>query len=277
MSNSFRIEESELRGWHAAVASRIDLRGVAAVAKEMEAHLARKEADGTVVVSRHQLFTWAEALQGASMRDASAAGQLPRVVADLRSVLTGKPATPAQAPAPPPVQAPAYASFPAPAPAPVPPVQYVPAGAATAPPARVLVGADLASAVRELVRGAHTEVCVSAPWSTGVETLVHDLVALAPQVRVLVVSRRPDRDDPAFHHAMDLLGRRRAVTAFSGFLQTRMVVVDGQRAIVGAASVPNPALSREVGVLVTEPATVGALRAAFQRAHDEAAGGAPRS
>lgn len=281
MSNSFRIDATELSGWHATLAARMDVRGVPAIAKELEAHLARKEPDGTVVVSRHQLFTWAEALQGVASRDASNA--LPPVVAEMRSILSGQPVVPAARDAKvnvAPRSAPAYGAPPAqiarpPEPArstyAPPPVVYTRSGSAASGGA-VLTGAQLAEAVRETIRGATRELYVSSPWVTGIETIMGDLVALPPAIRVLILSRRPDRDDGAFHQAMDQLGRRRAITAWSPYVQTRMIVADETRAIVGAASAPG-ANSREVGVLVTDPATISALRAAFERAHEEAAGG----
>lgn len=307
MSNSFRIEASEMQAWHAALASRIELRGVPAIAKELEAHLMKKGEDGAVVVTRHQLFTWAEALAGAAARDprGSAAGaqlSLAQVVADMRSILTGKPTGEAAlgapgsrttlasgaagiapvgplpgilgsgAAQPPPAVTYAPASTSAwntSAPA---PVTYVPSGASAGPGGRVLTGNDLANAVRELLRGAQTEICLSSPWVTGVETLVADIVATAPQLKILIVSRRPDKDDPGFHKAMDQLGRRKAITAWSLHIQTRYVIADGKAAIVGAASLPGPA-SREAGIAITDPATVAALRAHFDRCHVEAAGG----
>lgn len=277
MSNSFRIDATELQAWHAALAARLDVRGVAAIAKEVEAHVARQDADGAVVVTRHQLFTWAEALEGAAARDpraASAGAQLslPQVVADMRGILTGKPAAPQARPE----ALPRYSPPPLPEarPAPAPPVVYGPPSAAPAMrgAVRVVAGVEVAATVRELVRGAKTELFVSSPWDTGVETLVADLVALPPHVRVLLLSRRPAQDHAAFHATMDQMGRRRAVTAWSPHIQTRMVIQDSERALVGAASIPGPA-SREVGVLVTDPAAVAALRAQFERAHQEAAGG----
>lgn len=283
MSNSFRIEASELASWHSALAARMELRGIPAIAKEIEAHLARKEGDGTVVVTRHQLFTWAEALQGAVSRDqrpasAGAALSLQQVVADMRAILSGKPAAatpPAASGAATYARAP-VATLPAPAlPYTQPPAVTYGAPAPSIGGARIVSGTELAATVRELIRGARSEVCISSPWVTGMETLVADVAALPPAVRVLIVSRRPDRDDGAFHQAMDQLGRRRAVTAFSNHIQSRLIIADGERALVGAASIPGP-VSREVAVLITDRGLVLALRAQFEKAHDEAAGGAPR-
>lgn len=282
MSSSFRIDASELQAWQAALAARLDVRGVAAIAKEMEAHLARQDADGAVVVTRHQMFTWAEALEGAAARDpraASAGAQLslPQVVADMRGILAGKPVAPGARPEASPPPAPRSSPPPAPEARPevVPPVVYgppaAPAGLARGA-VRVVTGAELAATVRELVRGAKGALYVCSPWDTGVETLAADLVALPPHVRVLLLSRRPARDDAAFHQAMDQLGRRRAVTAWSPYIQTRMVIQDRERALVGAASIPGAA-SRETAVLVTDPGAIAALRAHFERGHQEAAGG----
>jgi len=271
MTNSFRIEAVELLAWHSAVSKRMEIRGVPAIAKEIEAHLGRKEPDGTVVVSRHQLFTWSEALYGAASRDTT--GTLPPVVAEMRAILGGKavsgaaaatPAPAAPAAAPPPASRSPYTA--------PPPVQYVAPAAAVAPGARVLAGAALADAVRQTIRGATRELYVSSPWATGLETLVADITALPPHVRVLLLSRRPERDDGPFHQAMDQLGRRRAVTAWSPFIQTRMVLADERSAIVGAASAPG-ANSREIGVVVTDAETLRQLRSHFERAHEEAAGG----
>lgn len=283
MNSSFRLEASELASWHAVLGQRMDLRGVPAIAKEVEAHLARKESDGTVVVSRHQLFTWAEALQGVAARDPGNA--IAPVVAEMRSILSGKPASASERTFPAPslgAPGPGTATggprsgqemattertrYAAPA-----PVTYARAPSPSEN-ARVLTGSALSDAVREIFRHATREVYVSSPWATGVETLLGDIRSLAPSIRVLLLSRRPERDDAAFHQAMDELGRRRAVTAWSPFIQTRMIVADDTRAIVGAASHPGNN-SREVGVVITDAATVRELRAAFERAHAEAAGG----
>ncbi|HUR68691.1 MAG TPA: hypothetical protein VM370_05545, partial [Candidatus Thermoplasmatota archaeon] len=272
MTNQFRIDESELRGWHQTLAARLDVRGVPAIAKEIEAHLFKKEPDGTVVVTRHQLFTWAEALQGAAAR---AGPEIGAVANQMGEILRGKasgggsgsgggsafvpPTAAAIAPsmfagAPPPsgYQAPSALYTPPP------PVQYG-APAAASGGARVVTGRELGELARDLVRSARSELYVSSPWDTGLETLVADITMLAPTVRVLVVSRRPAQDGAAFHAAMDQLGRRRAVTVFSPYVQTRLVIQDGERALVGAASVPGPA-SREAALLVTDRATVAALR-----------------
>lgn len=294
MTNSFRIEASEMQAWHESLAGRLEVRGVPAIAKELEAHLAKKGADGTVIVSRHQLFTWAEALQGAASRDtrgpsAGAPVSLAQIVADMRSILSGKPQTPAAAPP----RAPAYAP-PAYAPPAYPPPAYAPAAPAssapvayTRPPAVVygapsgptapagggalVTGPALAGATRDIIRTARSDLFISSPWETGIETLIADIVALPPDVRVHILSRRPAQETPAYHQAMDQLGRRRAVTAFSPHIQTRMIVQDDTRALVGAASIPGAA-SREAAILLHDRASVAAARAHIERAHKEASG-----
>lgn len=280
--NQFRIDESQLRSWHVAAAARTDVRGIAAVAKELEAHLARKDADGTIVVSRHQLFTWAEALQGAAARGGGP--PLQAACDDMRSVLAGR-ASGAPPAAPGPASAPAAAFAMPPAPAPLataplsrqmpPAVQYVTPGALPTPTLRggaLVATSELAATARELIRGATSELLVISPWATGLETLAADIAALPPTVQVRIVSRRPEREDAPYHQAMEQLGRRRTVTAFSGHIQTRMIVADGTRALVGAASIP-PAMSREVGVLLTDAASAGAARAHFERVFSEATAG----
>jgi hypothetical protein len=286
MSNSFRIDASELAGWHAIVARKMDVRGVAAIAKELEAHVAKKEADGTVVVSRHQLFTWAEALSGAASRPGGA--ELAPVAADMRGILSGKPAgaaTPAPAPAfaPPSFQSVAPTMFTGAAPptgyqAPA-PVQYAPAPvsygtSASSGGVRIVAGPELAELARDLVRSAKGELFVSSPWDMGVETLAQEIAMLPPAVKVLIVSRRPANETPAYHDAMNALGKRRTVTAYSPYIQTRLIVQDNERALVGAASVPGPQ-SREAAVLLTDRAAVAAVRAHFERMHNEAAGPRP--
>ena len=278
MSNSFRIDATEIEGWRSALAARMELRGVPAIAKEMEAHLARRDPDGAVIVTRHQLFTWAEALQGASARDPN--GGVPGLIAEMRAILTGKGAgggagvgvgsaksglvvgTPAPAPAPTSL----YSRAPAP-----PAVTYA-SQARTGAGAQVVSGAELAQAVRDTIHMSTRDLYVASPWVTGVETLIEDVTKLPNDIRVMILSRRPERDEPAFHQAMDKLGRRKAITAWSQHIQTRVIIADDARAIVGAASIPGPA-SREIGVIITDPATVAALRAHFERAHLEAAGG----
>lgn len=285
MTNSFRIDASEVRGWRAALGERMAMRGVPAIAKEMEAALATKSEDGTVVLSRHQLFTWTEALDGVAMRENDK--PIANVVSDMRSILTGKiertfrstliplgpragadeitvtetpPARTGYVPPPPVVYSRNAASAP------------ISTSSVNAGASRALAGVDLTNAIMDVMGAAQRELYVASPWTTGVETLVNDLARLPPQVQVKIVSRRPEKDDAAFHQAMDQLGRRRAITAWSPFIQTRMMIADDTRAIVGAASLPGPA-SREIGVYVTDAATIAALRAHFERSHAEATGG----
>lgn len=290
MTPTFRVEAAQMRRWHAEAAQRIGLRGVAAVAKELEAAAAKADAEGMVTVTRHQVFTWAEALQGAVTRDATAAGALAQVVAEMRNVLAGRAPAPAQAPAP---AAAPTSEPPAPATGPLgrglgealassalpPPVIYTRSQAPGAGPApahasaqALVSGAALGEEVRRLIASAQHEVCVIAPWGYGVDSLLDALVAAPAGARVLLVSRRPEREDEAFHRGMAQLSRRGAITAFSPLLQTRMVVVDGERALVGAASIPvQGGPSREAAVRV-EGAAAKAAREHFARVFTEAGG-----
>lgn len=273
MTDAFRIPEEELRTWRDAARERAGLRGVAAVAAEMDAALARAGADGHAVVTRHQLFTWSQALQGAHARDPRAASagvtlSLQQVAQDVSAVLAGR-AAPARAPA----SAPARAA--SPAYAPPPPVEYARPASSAGGAVEVVAGAAITDAVRRLVRDARSELRAIAPWTAGLDSLAGELAQAAPQVRVLVISRRPEREDDHYHRAMGQLGHRRAVTAFSPLLYTRMLVQDEDRALVGAASA-HPASfphSRETGVLVSDRAAVRALREHFDRLHEEATRG----
>jgi hypothetical protein len=130
----------------------------------------------------------------------------------------------------------------------------------------------LGEETRRLIASARSEVCVISPWSFGLDTLV-DAIAMTPAgVRVLLVSRRPDREDESYHRGLAQLGRRQAITAFSPYLQTRMVIVDGARAIVGAAGAPaQGGPSREAAVLV-EGATAARAREHFGRVFEESGG-----
>lgn len=67
-SSSLRIPAEMLQSWVRVLAPRTDLRGAAAVAKEMEAFLGKAGADGHAVVARHQLFTWGESVAGLARR-----------------------------------------------------------------------------------------------------------------------------------------------------------------------------------------------------------------
>lgn len=287
MTSSFRIAEDEFRTWHEAVVAKRDLRGLAAVAKEMEAHLA-KAAEAHVAVTRHQLFTWAEALQGAATRDpraasAGAALSLPQVVGDMRAVLAGRvdppppekastfsAATMATAAAPAPRTPAPYMSF-----EPVPDVVYAPPGDSRAGGATGFVsGAEIASTVRAMIREARLEICIVSPWGAGLETLVPDLLQTPKDVRILIVSRRPEKQDEAYHRQLNQLGLRHTVTAFSPHLATRMVITDRSRALVGAASIHAPSFtqSREGAIVTSDPAVVARAKEHFDRLHAEASG-----
>lgn len=282
------IPEDEFRAWHQAVEARIEMRGAPAIAKELEASL-KRASGGQVHVSRHQLFSWAESLEGIASRDprrasAGAHLSLAQVVGDIRRVLSGGPSTGAAPPSPP-ADAPARHAAPAPLPvdepdeAPAermgaagpPPVMYVKGGAA-APAGSIgfLAPGATGDAARRLLREARTEVLVISPWSFGLDTLAEDILALPESVAVRLVTRRPDKDDPAYHKHMERMTRRGAEVRFSPFLQTRMLIVDGQKLMLGAASVPpSGAPTREAALVVSDRVTAQQAREHFARQFEE--------
>ena len=281
--------EEELRAWHLAAQSRTGIRGVSAIAKEMESHL-RRASGGNVEVQRHVLFSWAEALEGAASHDprgATAGTQLslPQVVADIRKSLgVASPAASADAAAAaPPSTRRAFGRAPPPSPAPAAPaprespmdgkpapsVVYAKGGAAGGS-ARFVPPGETAEAARGLLRAAQTEVLIVSPWQFGLDTLVDELLRLPASVAVRFVTRRPDRDDPAYHRQMEQLTRRGAEARFSQYLQTRMIVVDGQNLLLGAASIaPAGAPTREAALLVTDRTAAQQAREHFARQFEE--------
>ena len=295
-SASLRIPQEMLKAWVDVLAPRADLRGAPAVAKEMEALLGKAGADGHVVIGRHQLFTWAETLQGVARR-APLGSPVQGIVDEIRAVLAGKdpaaasggvapprfaPSPPASSPAStyaftPPPPAPAYA---APAAA---PVTYVrgaaPASTSTGSAGIRLVGeTDVAGVVAGLLWEAKHELLVVSPWTLGLETLVEDLVRTPQSVAIRIVSRRADREDEAYHRALRDLQRRGAELVMSPFLHTRMVVADGEALLLGAAGVGKPGfnVAREAAILTSEPKAVADARAHFARIMEEARRGPPR-
>ena len=284
--------EEELRAWHLSAQSRTSIRGVSAIAKEMESHL-RRASGGNVEVQRHVLFSWAEALEGAAAHDprgATAGTQLslPQVVADIRKNLGVTP--PAGASAPPAV-APPRRGFGRAPPPPAPPAPEPPAaresamdgrpapsvvyakgsgGGGATGGARFVRPGQTAEAARDLIRAAQNEVLVVSPWQFGLDTLVEELLRLPANVAMRLVTRRPDRDDPAYHRHMEQLTRRGAETRFSPFLQTRMIIVDGQSLLLGAASIaPAGAPTREAALLVQDRAMAQQAREHFATQFEE--------
>ena len=301
MSASLRIPQEMLKAWVDTLLSRADLRGAPAVGKEMEALLRKVGSDGHVVVSRHQLFTWAEALQGVARRAPSGA-PVQGVVDEMRAVLAGRDApassagarpappassTPSYAYAPPPpapAYPPAYPPAPAYAPAPAAPVTYrrSPAAGGGAGAAgggiRLVPETETVAVVGKLIREAKHELLVVSPWTLGLETLVNDLARTSPNVALRIVSRRADREDEAYHRALRDLQRRGAELVMSPFLHTRMVVADGEALLLGAAGLGKPGfnVAREAAILTSDPEAVREARAHFARIMEEARQGPPR-
>lgn len=297
MSASLRIPQEMLKTWVDALLPRSDLRGAPAVAKEMEAFLGKAGSDGHVVIGRHQLFTWAETLQGVARR-APLGSPVQAVVDELRAVLAGKDAGGAVASSTPPRAAPPPSSY---AYAPPPPAPAYPPASSYAPPATPAAGApvtylktpaasattgggirlvaegELPAVVSSLLREARRELLVVSPWALGLETLVNDLTRTPPNVALRIVSRRADREDEAYHRALRDLQRRGADLVMSPFLHTRMIVADGEAVLVGAAGLPKPGfhVQREAALFTSDPKAVADARAHFLRILEEARGGAP--
>ena len=281
MSASLRIPEDMIKTWVESLGPRTDLRGASAIAKEMEAALA-KAAEGYVVIGRHQLFTWGENLQGIARR--APLGSPAQTVADeIRSILSGReasPSAPAARPAGPPPPPSSRDWRPTPPPASLaapPPVTYArgatPAGASGGAGVRLVT--ETAQVVGNVLREARRELLVVSPWTLGLETLVNDLVRTAPGVKLTIVSRRPEREDEAYHRALRDLQRRGAELVMSPFLHTRMLVADGEVLLLGAAGLPKPGVNvaRESAILTSDAAAVGAAREHVLRIFQEARSG----
>ncbi|MEA3201846.1 MAG: PLD-like domain [Thermoplasmata archaeon] len=274
--NTFTVPPSQIGGWVSRLAAWRGTKGIDAVLREME-DAARKASPEGATVTRHQLFSWSEALQGQAAKlplaGADAARQL---AADLKQMLAGSvppsaPAPPSAPPAPPAPPAPAWAA-PAVTYMPPPPITYVKPPAPGAEGLRFLDTRDVGAAVQQLVRSATTEILVLSPWKGGLDTLVPELLATPPAVALRVISRAPSPDEPDWHRALQDLRRRGAEMVVSPFLHTRMLIVDGKALILGAASVPGPSTpyTRETALLVSDPAVVNAARLHFANVQKDA-------
>lgn len=282
--SSFRIPAEELSAWVARLAAWRGTKGVDAVLREIEDAAAKPAPDGHVVVTRHQLFSWAEALQGQAVKLPLAGGDAARALSgEVRSYLTGQPAPGASAPPPtpaatyaPPPPAPVASglSWEAPRPAAAPPITYLRPGGSTDAP-RLVADRELAETVRSLVRNARQELLVVSPWRGGLDSLLADVLALPPGVAVRVLTRRPEPDDAAYHRALQDLARRKVDLATSPYLHTRMIVADAQTLLLGAASLPGPTTtaSREAALLTSDPKAVADARQMFANVQRELRGG----
>jgi phosphatidylserine/phosphatidylglycerophosphate/cardiolipin synthase-like enzyme len=133
---------------------------------------------------------------------------------------------------------------------------------------------DLGATVQGLLRGARQEVLVLSPWRGGVDTMLAEILALPDAVAVRVITRAPQPDDPSYHRALNDLRRKGVDLAVSPYVHTRMVIVDAQTLLLGAASVPGPstAYSREVAILATDAKTVNDARLHFATVQREVRG-----
>ncbi|GEM_PF-6048345 len=266
--NTFNLPAETLASWASRVAGFRGQKSVDEVLREMEGAAQKAGPDGKVALSRHQLWTWGESLQGLSAKLPLAGADAARgLAAEIRGILSGQPVA---APAPTP-QAPSLATGlswetpKAPAAAAPPPVTYVKPAPAASDLVRLVADRDLGSAVQGMIRGAKQEILVLSPWRGGMDTLLNDLVAVPPAVAIRLITRAPQPDDPAYHRALADLRRRGVDVAVSPYVHTRMVIVDAQTLLLGAASIPGPTVgySREVAILTTDPRSVADARLHF--------------
>lgn len=279
MSQSLRLPADMIHGWLDLLGPHRGVRGIAPTALEMEALLNRKGADDHVVVPRSQLESWAKALEGAvRLVPFSAASQVQDVLNDVRATMGAPPvAAPAGYDYQPAAVRPAtptpsvtYASSPAAASSGYAPVQPPP----LAPGTRFVPENETPGTTEMLFKEAKQEILLVSPWITGVDSLMPYLDKLK-DVRVRIVTRKPEPEDSLFRESMTKLNQRGADVAFSPHLQTRMLVVDRARLYLGAASYVSPAFrrSREVAILTTERAVVDEAVRHFEKVHAEAKAG----
>lgn len=283
--SSFRLPSDVLVSWKNDLSQH---RGAAdETLQEMLRALQTEGPDGHVVLTRHQVFSWAQAVEGAARKGKP---QLQRVADDMRGYLRGDAAatSPALGAAPPVVAPPSPApatstslpvasSAPQPRPGDAPPVLYQRAGAATGAPmpagaSRLVTERELGGFVQEMLREAKGEVILVSPWGLGLDTLANDLLQLPPNVVVKALTRRPPQEDEAYHRLMTQLRKRGFDIVFSNSIQTRLVVTDGARLLLGAASIPGPQ-SREAAVATTDAALVQAARENALRLIEDARAG----
>jgi PLD-like domain len=278
--NSFTLPAETVAGWASRVAAWRGQRSVDEAARDMDSAAKKAGADGKVTLTRHQIWTWAETMQGAAAKLPLAGADVARTLAtELRAILAGGavPAAPAAAPVPAPAPAPAWATPPAATGyAPSPPVTYLkpPTPALGAGTVRLVAERDLGPAVQALLRGATQEILVLSPWRGGMDTLLPDLTAVPHAVALRLITRAPQPDDPAYHRALADLQRRGVDVAVSPYVHTRMIIVDGQTLLLGAASVPGPATaySREAALITTDPKAVNDARVHFANVQREVRG-----
>lgn len=298
--SSLRVPEEMVRAWVNALAPRTELRGVPAIAKEIEAALS-KASDGHVVLGRHQLFTWGEALTGVARR--LPLGSAPQQVADeIKAVLAGRDATSSgaslsasasasapAAPAPPPSSRDWRPAAPAPSSgstwSPPPPVTYQKSSVAASSSSsgagssggglRLVPETETAATVAKMIREARRELLIVSPWAMGLETLVQELARVPPTVQVRVISRRPEREDESYHRAIADLQRRKVDYVMSPFLHSRLIITDAEVLLLGAAGLGKPGVdvAREASLLTSDQAAVQAARDHFHRVFEEARNG----
>lgn len=275
--SSFRLPSDVVASWKASLSDHRSVKGVDEILKEVLSVLKNEDAEGHVVVTRHQLFNWSESLRGAATRAANS--PIQAVSDDMKSYL-GE-AKPARAPAPAVETVAAVAIAPSFAPrstyeAPAPVMYTRPAVSATpvaSGSSRLLAERDFPSEVTRLLREARSEILICSPWTTGIDSLSKELLNIPPGVTVRVLSRRPMQEDPEYFRVLQEMRKKAFDVVLSPSIHTRMVVQDLSKMVFGAASNPGAGVpSKEMALLTTDAATVGAARAEFLRMMEEARG-----
>lgn len=291
---TFQLSVDDMRAWSDALAPHRSQRGVDEVMLAMTDAMGAATG-GQVTVNRHQLWTWAQSLEGQARKLPLAAGeQVRNVAAAMQTILNGgtppKPATEAAMPPAPPTVPPSTATPPppvvynarpvAPAYVPPPPVTYLAPGAtpttsAASTSARLVVDREIAGVVGQLLRDARQEVLIVSPWRAGLDTLADTLLTLPREVAVRALSRRPEPEDAEYHRKLPALRARGIDLVMSPHIHTRLVMIDRRTLLIGAASVPpaGATWSREMALLTSEPALVQAALQQFAQNLEDARNG----
>lgn len=142
----------------------------------------------------------------------------------------------------------------------------------------LLTDRHIPRAVTRLIAEAKEELLIVSPWIAGVDSLVEQLVGSSKGVRIRIVTRKPEAGDDEHRRTLHLLNHPGLDFQFSRHVHAKMIIRDGQEAIIGSANLVSTSLDRnqEAAVLTTEENVVtdaiGYFNEIYRRARAEMIG-----
>lgn len=132
---------------------------------------------------------------------------------------------------------------------------------------RLVTDREISDVITHLIQGAEKELLIVSPWIRGVENLVRELVRTSRNVRIRIVTRRPEDGDDGHRRTLNELNKDDVHFIYSPHVHAKLIIQDSHWALIGSANLVSTSLGRnqEAAILTSDETVVADAEDYFSR------------